>query len=520
MIRLPLHCLKPNTIYHNTSSIVSSTRSISVSAKTMSDSFDYDLVTLGAGSGGVRASRFATTLYNAKVACVEMPFGLVSSDKIGGAGGTCVIRGCVPKKLLVYGSEFADSFQDAKGFAWNYDNLTHDWATLVKSKGNEIERLNGIYKNILKNSKVDHVEGKGSIVDANTVEIELADGSKRQLRTKNILIATGGVATRLSIPGADLAITSDEALSLESLPEGPIAILGAGYIATEFAGIFRGLHKDPVHLFFRGDKVLRGFDEECRGHIQDNLISRGINVSPLSVPTSIERRVDGKGLTLHYSVNGEAKSLDCGLVMMATGRSPRSLEIGLEKVGVALDPKTDAIQVDSYSRTNVSGIWAVGDVTNRVNLTPVALMEGGAFAKSCFGGELTQPDYQFIPSAVFTQPPLATVGFTEEQAVKEFAGPIDVYVSKFRPMKYTISGRKEQTLMKLIVHADSDRVIGCHMVGADAPEIVQGLAIALKCGATKAQFDSTIGIHPSAAEEFVTMRSRTRQLMGSGSSKL
>ncbi|KAG2500152.1 hypothetical protein HYH03_001734 [Edaphochlamys debaryana] len=486
---------------------------------------EYDLVTIGAGSGGVRASRFAATLYGAKVACVELPFGFVASEEIGGAGGTCVIRGCVPKKLLVFGAGYAEEFADARGFGWAVAGKggegapVHDWASLIALKDKEIQRLNNTYGNILKNANVTSIEGRGKLLDAHRVEVTAPDGSVRVLKAKQVLLATGGVATRIPIEGAEHAIMSDHALALPSLPEGPIVVLGAGYIATEFAGIFNGTHRHPVHLLFRGDKVLRGFDEECRDQVQDNLVKRGIHVHAKCKPTKIEKRGEND-LLLHYTdAAGAPVTLECGLVMMATGRKPRVEGLGLETVGVALD-EAGAVKVDEYSRTNVPGVWAVGDLTNRINLTPVALMEGMAFAKSAFGGELTKPDYRNVASAVFCQPPLATVGYSEEQAVKEFAGNIDVYHSRFKPMKYTISGRDERTLMKLIVHAESDTVVGCHMVGPDAPEIMQGLAVALKCGATKAQFDSTVGIHPTAAEEFVTMRTKTRRVPATGTSKL
>lgn len=482
---------------------------------------EYDLVTLGAGSGGTRCSRFSAQYYNAKVACVELPFGFVSSDSVGGAGGTCVIRGCVPKKLLVYASAFKDEFDDAVGFGWASARPPHDWKKLIASKSKEIERLNSVYVNLLKGAGVDYIEGRGRLVDAHTVEVSGPDGSKRTLRAKNILVATGGYATRLDIPGAEHAITSDEALALDNLPpEGrPVLIVGSGYIAVEFAGIFNGLGAE-THLMFRADSPLRGFDEECRAQVADNLAKRGINLHAGELPTSIEKVGEH-----HYRVTcakaggGGERVLEVGLVMMATGRKPKSDDLGLKELGVELDSK-GAIKVDDVSRTTVPNVWAIGDVTNRINLTPVALMEGMALAKTLFGGEPTKPDYQFVASAVFCQPPLASVGYSEEEAVAKLAGPVDVYTSKFRPMKGTISGREERTLMKLIVDGDSDRVVGCHMVGPDAAEIMQGLAIALKCGATKKQFDSTVGIHPSAAEEFVTMRTRTRRVDGKGSLKI
>ncbi|KXZ52199.1 hypothetical protein GPECTOR_10g830 [Gonium pectorale] len=482
----------------------------------------FDLVTIGAGSGGVRASRFAATLYGAKVACVELPFGFVASEEIGGAGGTCVIRGCVPKKLLVYGAAFAEEFADARGFGWDLAagqaGPAHDWASLVQLKDKEIRRLNTTYGNILKNAGVTSIEGRGKLLDANTVEVTALDGSKRILKAKHILIATGGVATKIPIEGAEHAIISDEALALERLPEGPIAVLGAGYIATEFAGIFRGTHRHPVHLMFRGDKVLRGFDEECRDQVQENLVRRGVTVHPGCRPTKIVKQGDGS-LVLHYvDGSGAEQQLGCALVMMATGRKPRVEGLGLEAVGIKMD-SAGAISVDEFSRTSVPGVWAVGDVTNRINLTPVALMEGMAFAKHVLRFDVVPVSGQDVGtcSSQFKDGFSVGLGYTEEQATKEFSGNIDVYVSRFRPMKYTISGREEKTLMKLIVHAESDKVLGCHMVGPDAPEIMQGLAVALKCEATKAQFDSTVGIHPTAAEEFVTMRSRTRRVPGTGS---
>lgn len=482
---------------------------------------EYDLVTLGAGSGGTRASRFSAQYYGAKVACVELPFGFVSSDDVGGAGGTCVIRGCVPKKLLVYASAFKDEFDDAVGFGWLGAQPPHDWRKLISAKAKEIQRLNTVYVNLLKGAGVDYIEGKGRLVDPHTVEVTSPDGAKRTLKAKNILVATGGYATRLDIPGAEHAVTSDEALALENLPEsGSILIVGSGYIAVEFAGIFRGLGCE-THLMFRAPSPLRGFDEECRAQVAENLTKRGVQLHPGELPASIEELPDGRyRVTTRAARGGEgSRTLDVGLVMMATGRKPRAQGIGLEDVGIELDG-SGAVKVDDYSRTNVPSVWAIGDVTNRINLTPVALMEGMALAKTIFGGEETKPDYQFVASAVFCQPPLATVGFSEEEAIAKLAGPVDVYTSKFRPMKGTISGREERTLMKLIVDVDSDRVVGCHMVGPDAAEIMQGLGIALKCGATKKQFDSTVGIHPSAAEEFVTMRTRTRRVEGQGTTKL
>eukprot|EP00887_Chlorella_sp_A99_P002348 scaffold10.g2348.t1 len=494
---------------------------------------EYDLVTIGAGSGGVRASRVCAGVYGAKVAVVELPFGFVSSDTVGGAGGTCVIRGCVPKKLLVYASEFADSYRDAQGFGWGAAQPPVDVRALIQRKAKEIERLNGIYSTILSKAGCDYVEGRGVILDPHTVEVRAADGSVRQLKAKNILVATGSRAVKLRIPGAEHAITSDEALVLEEVPAAPVVILGAGYIAVEFAGIFRGLGAE-VHLMYRAPLPLRHFDEECRAVVAENLQKRGIALHPESHPTRIEP-AEGGLFTLHYTDRaGQEQSITAGKVMMATGRRPNSRGIGLEDVGVALDPKSGAIKVgerrevhpagacgvvvvwrgvvvrgalclayrwvDQYSHTNIPSIWAIGDVTDRMNLTPVALMEGKALAATLFGGRPTVPDYDNIPTAVFCQPPLGTVGATEEEAVEKLHGELEIYVSRFKPMRNTLSGRDERTFMKMIVHGPTNR----------------GIGVALKCGATKAQFDSCVGIHPSAAEEWVTMSAPTRRVQGRG----
>ncbi|KAI8473138.1 MAG: hypothetical protein J3K34DRAFT_189860 [Monoraphidium minutum] len=340
---------------------------------------EYDLVTLGAGSGGTRASRFAAQYYGKKVACVELPFGFVSSDKIGGAGGTCVIRGCVPKKLLVYASAFRDEFDDAVGFGWTAARPPHEWKKLIASKAKEIERLNSVYVNLLKGAGVEYIEGKGVLKDAHTVEVEGADGSKRTLRAKNILVATGGYATKIDIPGAEHAITSDEALALDALPGKSVLIIGSGYIAVEFAGIFNGLGAE-THLMFRATSPLRGFDEECRAQVADNLGKRGVIMHAGELPTKIEKLgQDYYRVTCRQSASGEERTIDVGLVMMATGRKPRSNVIGLEGLGVAMDGH-GAVKVDDYSRTNVEGVYAIGDVTNRINLTPVALMEAPSSA--------------------------------------------------------------------------------------------------------------------------------------------
>lgn len=477
--------------------------------------YDYDLVTIGAGSGGVRASRLAASQYGAKVAIVELPFGLVSSDSTGGAGGTCVIRGCVPKKLLVYASEYMEAFQDAGGFGWTPPNSSHAMVSLLERKAKEIERLNSVYVNLLKNSGVEYLEGKGVVLDPHTVEVRMMDGSVMRLRAKNILIATGGHAVKIDIPGAEYAITSDEALVLENVVKEDIVVIGGGYIGVEFSGIFNGLGA-RVHLMLRGECPLRAFDHECRTVVLENLKKRGVQMHTGCTPSRIEKLANGKLLLYCNTPTGEIKQMEVSQVMFATGRKPNSKNIGLEQAGVVLDERTGAVVVDDYSQTTVSSIWAIGDVTNRLNLTPVALMEGKALAKTIFGGTPTRPDYENVPSAVFCQPPMGSVGLSEEKAVQTLSGDIDVYVSRFRPMKNTLSGRDEKTLMKMLVHVPTDRVVGCHMVGGDAGEIIQGLGIALKCKATKAQFDSCVGVHPTAAEEWVTMSTPARRVQGKG----
>ncbi|BBM99353.1 glutathione reductase (NADPH) [Marchantia polymorpha subsp. ruderalis] len=460
--------------------------------------YDYDLVTIGAGSGGVRASRFAANL-GAKVAVCELPFSTISSDSAGGVGGTCVLRGCVPKKILVYGSQFAHSFEDSKGFGWSYDaKPKHDWNMLIDNKNKELNRLLGVYKNILKNANVALIEGRGKIVDPHTVDI-----SGERIRARHILVAVGGRPYVPDIPGKEFAITSDEALDLPSRPE-KICIVGGGYIALEFAGIFNGLGSE-VHVFIRQDKVLRGFDEEVRDFVAEQMSLKGIKFHFGESPTAVEKGSDGK-FTLVTTKGSEVADS----IMFATGRKPNTKNLGLEDVGVNINSK-GAIEVDEYSRTSVASIWAVGDVTDRMNLTPVALMEGMAFAKTAFGDEPSKPDHRYVASAVFTQPPIGTVGLTEAEALETY-GDIDVYTSNFRPMKATISGLGNRTFMKIIVDAASNVVVGVHMCGDDAPEVLQGFGVAVKAGLTKAQFDATVGIHPTAAEELVTMRSPTRKL--------
>ncbi|KAL6184951.1 hypothetical protein ACLB2K_041086 [Fragaria x ananassa] len=473
--------------------------------------YDFDLFVIGAGSGGVRAARFSANM-GAKVAICELPFHPISSEVIGGVGGTCVIRGCVPKKILVYGASFGSEIQDAKNYGWEVnDKVDFNWKKLLQKKTDEIVRLNGIYKRLLSNAGVKLFEGEGKLVGPNEVEVTQLDGTKLSYSAKHILIATGGRAQRPGIPGEELGITSDEALSLEELPKRAL-VLGGGYIAVEFASIWRGMGAS-VDLFFRKELPLRGFDDEMRAVVARNLEARGIDLHPRTNLTELIKTEDGiKVITDH------GEELIADVVLFATGRAPNSKRLNLEAVGVELDP-TGAVKVDEYSRTNIPSIWAVGDVTNRANLTPVALMEGTCFAKTVFGGEPSKPDYRDIPCAVFSIPPLSVVGLSEEQAVEQANGDLLVFTSSFNPMKNTVSGRQEKSVMKLVVDAETDKVLGASMCGPDSPEIMQGIAIALKCGATKAQFDSTVGIHPSAAEEFVTMRSVTRRVSASGKPK-
>ncbi|NKD76182.1 glutathione-disulfide reductase [Haematospirillum sp. H1815] len=444
--------------------------------------FEYDLVTLGAGSGGVRASRLASG-YGARVAVIE-------ESRVG---GTCVVRGCVPKKLLIYGAEFARSFQDACGYGWAVGDVHLDWPALVASKNRELDRLEAVYRNTLKSNHVELVEGRGRLVDPHTVEV-----NGRRMTAQRILVAVGGWPVLPDIPGVEHAITSNEALDLPRLPDS-IVIVGGGFIAVEFAGLFRALGC-AVTLVIRADNILRGFDQDIREHLVAELEHQGIAICRKSQVQSIRCEKDGRRMVTLQ----DGRILACEQVMYATGRAPNTAGLGLEEAGVALDPRTGAVQVDAWSRTNVSSIWAVGDVTNRINLTPVAIREGACFAETEFNNNPMTPDHANVASAVFSQPAVGMVGLTEEQA--RARGPVDVYVTRFRPMKNTLSGREERTMMKLLVDRATQVVIGAHMVGPDAPEIIQGLAIAVKASLTKKDFDATVGIHPTAAEEFVTLR--------------
>jgi len=449
----------------------------------MSEQYDYDLLTIGAGSGGVRASRMAAQK-GARVAVCE-------EDRVG---GTCVLRGCVPKKLLVYASEFSGHFQDAGGFGWHVGQTSIDWPQLIATKNKELDRLNGIYNNILSGNGVETLHGRGTLIDAHTVEV-----AGKRYTAEKILIAVGGWPTMPNVPGIEHAITSNEALDLPELPR-RIVIVGGGYIAVEFAGIFAGMGVEVTEII-RADRILRGFDDDLRGELEREMTKRGINILSSTTVECINKKDNHFELVL-----GDGESIETDVVMYATGRKPKIEGLGLENTGVAISDK-GAIKVDENYRTNIDSIYAIGDATDRVCLTPVALAEGMALVNHLFGGETGGVDYENIPSAVFSQPPLGTVGLTEAQACERY-GKVDVYTSGFRAMKHTLSGRDERTFMKLIVDPKSDRVVGAHMMGPDAAEIMQGLGIAMKCEATKAQFDATIGIHPSAAEEFVTMREK------------
>ncbi|RWU19206.1 glutathione-disulfide reductase [Pseudomonas alkylphenolica] len=449
--------------------------------------YDFDLFVIGAGSGGVRAARFAAG-FGAKVAVAESRY----------LGGTCVNVGCVPKKLLVYGAHFSDDFEQAAGFGWSLEDAQFDWGQLIANKNREIERLNGIYRNLLVNSGVTLLEGHAKCVGANEVEV---DGQRYS--AQHILIATGGWPQIPDIPGKELAISSNEAFFLKTLPK-RVLVVGGGYIAVEFAGIFQGLGA-KTSLLYRGDLFLRGFDGGVRTHLKEELEKRGMDLQFNSDIARIDRQDDGSlKATLK---DGRELIADC--VFYATGRRPMLDNLGLENTGVELDER-GFIRVDDLYQTTAPSILAIGDVIGRVQLTPVALAEGMAVARRLFKPEQYRPvDYQNIPTAVFSQPPIGTVGLTEEQALEQ-GHNVQIFESRFRPMKLTLTEVQEKTLMKLVVDADSDRVLGCHMVGPDAGEIIQGLGIALKAGATKQQFDETIGVHPTAAEEFVTLRTPSR----------
>lgn len=448
--------------------------------------FDYDLFVIGAGSGGVRAARIASG-HGARVAIAE-------EYRVG---GTCVIRGCVPKKILVYASRFSDEFNDAEGFGWKLPERKFDWPALIASKDKEISRLEAAYRTTLEKTKVEMFPERAICLSPN--EVRLA-ASGRTISAKVILIATGGHPNvDRKLPGIEHVITSNDVFHLKEQPR-RIVIAGGGYIATEFASIFRGLGSD-VTLIYRGEQILRGFDDDLRSGLCEAFAARGIRVINDKVFTGIEKTPSG----LVGTITGGEK-LEADQILFAIGRTPNSRGIGLEALGVQLDAM-GAVVVDNHSQTAVPSIYAVGDVTNRVNLTPVAIREGHSFADSVFGGKPMQVDYTSIPTAVFTTPEIGTVGFSEREARMQY-GNVDIYKGRFRPMKAILGGRDERTLVKLVVESATDRVVGVHMLGADAAEIVQMAAVAVRMGATKSDFDKTVALHPSAAEELVTLREK------------
>ncbi|MFA5990394.1 MAG: glutathione-disulfide reductase [Sphingomonas sp.] len=449
----------------------------------MPDSYDYDLFVIGAGSGGVRAARVSAA-HGAKVAVAE-------EFRVG---GTCVIRGCVPKKLLVYGAHFAEDLADARRFGWDVPDCHFDWPRLRDNALAEVDRLNNAYTDTLNNNGVDIILERAQVAGPNRVRL----ASGREITARLILVATGARPQRLEFPGAEHAITSNEVFHLETLPK-RVLIAGAGYIANEFAGIFHEFGAG-VTLLNRSDQILRGYDEQIRDRLLQISIAKGLQFRFNATFRSIEKRSDG---TLHVEING-CDAMDVDMVLFATGRAPNTKGLGLETAGVALD-KAGAVTVDVDNRSSCPSIYAVGDVTNRVQLTPVAIREGQAFADTVFGNKPTRVDYSNIPSAVFSHPPMAGVGMTEAEA-KNKLGVVKIYTSDFRPMKNVLAGRSERGLYKMVCNAETGSIVGLHMIGPDAPEILQAAAIAVKMGATKADFDATVALHPSMAEELVLMR--------------
>jgi glutathione reductase (NADPH) len=447
--------------------------------------YDYDLFVIGAGSGGVRAARMSAGL-GARVAAAEERY----------MGGTCVNVGCVPKKMLVYASHYRDDFEDAAGFGWTVKPESFNWQKLIANKDKEILRLNGIYEKLLTNAGVTIYNGRAILVDAHTVSI-----NGENVTAERILLAVGGWPYVPDFPGQELAITSNEAFFLPQLPRN-VVVVGGGYIAVEFAGIFNGLGSEVTQVY-RGPLFLRGFDDDVREFLAQELPKKGIKLRFDVDVEAIKKSSDGLEVSLT-----DGTSIRCDTVMYATGRRPLTDNLGLQAAGVELNDN-GAIKINERYQTNIDSIFAIGDVTDRINLTPVALAEGMSFAWDNFSDGNKEVDYEFVPSAVFSQPNLASVGYTESQAREKF-GKVTIYLSSFTALKHTISGSDEKTLMKLIVEDVTDKVIGVHMVGPDAGETIQGIAIALKAGATKSIFDRTIGIHPTAAEEFVTMREPVR----------
>ncbi len=446
--------------------------------------YDFDLFCIGAGSGGVRASRVSAS-YGAKVAVAEERY----------FGGTCVNVGCIPKKLFSYAAHVRDDFHDAAGFGWSGPEPNFDWPTLLANKNKEIARLNGIYESLLTKAGVAILKDRATLADPHTVRCGGATYTAR-----HILVATGSWPTIPAIPGCEHAITSNEAFFLPELPEAAI-VVGGGYIAVEFASIFNGLGVKTT-LVYRGKRVLRGFDADLGTRLMEEMQKKGVTLRLESDIAALEKNADGTFSATFL----DGSHATAGVVMYATGRKPNTRNLGLEAAGVRL-AEDGAINVDAFLASSVPSIHALGDVTNRINLTPVATAEGMALARTLFRGEPTLMDYDNIPTAIFAHPNVATVGLSEELALAR-GFEVDIYKTSFRALKHTLSGSEEKTFMKLVVDAKTGRVLGAHMMGADAGETIQGIAVALKCGATKAQFDATIGIHPTAAEEFVTLREK------------
>lgn len=452
----------------------------------MTAAYDYDLFVIGGGSGGVRAGRVAASLGKRVAVAEEHRF-----------GGTCVIRGCVPKKLFVYASQFHEHFEDAAGYGWQVGMPTFDWKALIAAKDKEIARLEGLYRRGLDTNGAEVIDSRAELVDAHTVRL-VASG--KTVTAERIVIATGGAPNpHAALPGHELCISSNEAFDLPQLPRS-ILIAGGGYIAVEFANIFHGLGVD-VTLIYRGKEILSRFDHDMRQGLHKAMVDKGIRILLTDVIENVAKvEGDGGGL-IAMTKNGETIAVDT--IMLALGRDPNTRGLGLEAAGVALDER-GAIIVDAYSRTNVPSIWALGDVTNRVQLTPVAIHEAMCFIETEYRGKPTTPDHDLIATAVFSQPEIGTVGLSEEDAVQRYA-EIEVYRAEFRPMKATLSGRAEKMIMKLVVDAASRKVLGAHILGHDAGEMVQLLGISLKAGVTKDDFDRTMAVHPTASEELVTM---------------
>ncbi|MGD9537034.1 MAG: glutathione-disulfide reductase [Alphaproteobacteria bacterium] len=441
---------------------------------------DFDLIVLGGGSGGVACARRAAS-HGAKVLLIE-------ADRLG---GTCVNRGCIPKKLFVYAAHFRDDFEDARGYGWTLGEARFDWPTLKANKDKEIARLNGVYAGLLEKSGVTRIEGWGRLVGADAIEV----GGKTY-RGTTILIATGGRPVRPEIPGAELGVVSDDMFELEALPKRAV-VVGGGYIGCEFAGILNGLGVETT-LVHRGDALLRGFDDDLRELLGEEIEKHGVK---LRLNTDLVRLTKKAGAIVAEASQGDAIETD--LVLFATGRAPNTGGIGLEEAGVELN-HAGAVEVDEWSRSTVPSIYAIGDCTDRINLTPVAIHEGRCLAETLYNDNPMMPDHRDVPTAVFSQPEIGTVGLSEEDA-RRVHRACHVFKTRFRPLRHTLSGRDEKVFMKLVVDRESDRVVGCHMIGAGAGELVQLLGVAIKCGATKAQFDATIAVHPTSAEEFVTM---------------